>query len=78
MNIWSTFAKTGDPNVAELPQWQAFTAEGEDYMELGPTLSAGSKLQMSQMRLVEQAWAARRAATRQAWLGIKWRSTGFT
>ncbi len=35
-------------------------------MELGPRISAGSKLRMSQMRLVEQAWAARRAAARQA------------
>ena len=66
MTIWTTFAKTGDPNVAELPQWQAFTVEGEGYMELGPRLSAGSKLRMSQMRLVEQAWAARRAAAGQA------------
>jgi para-nitrobenzyl esterase len=62
MNIWSTFARTGNPNVADLPHWPAFTAEGEDYMELGPTLSAGNKLRMPQMRLVEQAWAARRAA----------------
>ncbi len=62
MNIWSTFARTGNPNVADLPHWPAFTAEGEDYMELGSTLSAGNRLRMPQMRLVEQAWAARRAA----------------
>ena len=62
MNIWSTFARTGNPNVADLPHWPAFTAKGEDYMELGSTLSAGNRLRMPQMRLVEQAWAARRSA----------------
>ncbi len=62
MNVWATFAKTGNPNTADLPPWPAFTAENEQYMELGPDLRNGSKLRMAQMRLVEQAWAARRSA----------------
>ena len=62
MNIWTTFAKTGNPNIADLPPWPAFTAENEQYMELGPVLRNGSKLRMAQIQLVEQAWAARRSA----------------
>ena len=62
MNIWTTFAKTGNPNIADLPPWPAFTAENEQYMELGPDLRNSSKLRMAQIQLVEQAWAARRSA----------------
>jgi para-nitrobenzyl esterase len=62
MNVWTAFAKTGNPNVAELPRWRAFTATNENYMEFGDKLQTGSKLRMAQMRAIEQAWAIRRAA----------------
>ena len=34
-SYWTNFAKTGDPNGGGLPQWRAFTAGSEAYMEFG-------------------------------------------
>ena len=38
---WTNFAKTGDPNGAELPLWPVFTGEGETTMYLGQTSAVG-------------------------------------
>lgn len=32
---WTNFAKTGDPNGADLPQWQTVTARQTDFLRLG-------------------------------------------
>jgi para-nitrobenzyl esterase len=34
-SYWTNFAKTGDPNGGGLPQWPAFSASTDDYMEFG-------------------------------------------
>ena len=59
---WVRFARTGDPNGGPLPEWPAFTAEDEAYMELGPTLAVGEHLRTSQLELIAKAWDRRRAA----------------
>ena len=59
---WVRFARNGDPNGGSLPEWPAFTAENEAYMELGPTLQGGDHLRMQQIELIAKAWANRRAA----------------
>ena len=59
---WVRFARTGNPNGGSLPEWPAFTAENEAYMELGPTLRIGDQLRIQQLELVEKAWAIRRAS----------------
>jgi para-nitrobenzyl esterase len=40
---WTNFAKTGDPNGANLPKWPRFDAKAREYMELTNTGAAPSK-----------------------------------
>ena len=61
-DYWVRFARTGNPNGGNVPEWPTFTAENEAYMELGPTIRAGNHLRIPQMELVARAWAERRAA----------------
>ena len=61
-NIWTQFAKTGSPNGEGLPEWPAYTAATEAYMELGVDTGAKSGLRLEQMALIETAWAERRGA----------------
>ena len=60
---WVRFARTGNPNGGSLPDWPAFTAENEAYMELGAHLKAGDNLEMPRVDLIGKAWAKRRQAT---------------
>jgi para-nitrobenzyl esterase len=39
MAYWTNFAATGDPNGEGVPQWAAFTSDGDQYQELGETIS---------------------------------------
>ncbi|MBN1655730.1 MAG: carboxylesterase family protein [Deltaproteobacteria bacterium] len=39
MNLWSQFAKTGEPDVEGLPDWPDYTAENDTYLEIGDTLT---------------------------------------
>ena len=61
-DIWTQFAKTGDPNGERLPEWPAFTSDNEAYLELGADTAAKTHLRMDEIALVERAWTARRAA----------------
>ena len=58
--VWTHFAKTGNPNGEGLPEWAAYTAENEAYMELGTDTGPKTGLRPEQMALIEDAWAARR------------------
>ncbi len=59
---WVRFAATGNPNGGELPEWPAFTAENEAYLELGATIRTGDHLRIPDIALIERAWAERRRA----------------
>lgn len=59
---WVRFAATGNPNGGELPEWPAFTAENEAYLELGPTIRTNDHLRVPDIALIEQAWSERRRA----------------
>ena len=61
-SIWTQFAKTGNPNAEGLPEWPAFTAANEAYMELGVDTGSKTHLRMEQLAVIEKAWAERRAA----------------
>ena len=61
-SIWTQFAKTGKPNAEGLPEWPAFTAANEAYMELGVDTGSKTHLRMEQLAVIETAWAERRAA----------------
>jgi para-nitrobenzyl esterase len=39
MKIWGQFARTGNPSVAGLIEWPPYTAEGDQYLELGEQLT---------------------------------------
>jgi para-nitrobenzyl esterase len=36
-DYWVNFAKTGDPNGADLPRWPRFDAENQTLLAIGPT-----------------------------------------
>ena len=61
-DIWVRFAKTGNPNGGDLPEWPAFTSENEAYMELGETIAAGSHPRTQQVDLIDRAYTERRAS----------------
>ena len=60
--IWTQFAKTGNPNGQNLPQWDAYSVDNEFYMELGLDTGQKSQLRLGEMALIERAWSDRRAA----------------
>ena len=61
---WVQFAKTGDPNVKGLPQWPAYDAAGDQYLELGDKVQAGHGLYREACDLLEHVVAQRRAGQR--------------
>ncbi|HMI89926.1 MAG TPA: carboxylesterase family protein [Polyangiales bacterium] len=42
MRIWTQFAKTGNPSVAGLVDWPAYTQASDQYLEIGPALTVKS------------------------------------
>jgi len=63
--VWTQFARTGNPNGEGLPEWQAYTAENEAYMEFGADTGARrGGLRAAKMELFERAWALQRENAR--------------
>ena len=48
-SAWLRFAATGDPNGVDLPEWTAFTAANEAYMEFGDRVTVGSRLRVEEI-----------------------------
>ncbi len=42
MGLWTSFAKTGKPEVKEVPEWPAYTVKTDRYLYLGETLEIKS------------------------------------
>lgn len=59
--IWTQFARTGDPNGPGLPSWAPYSADTEAYMELGLETGQKSELRIARMEMIEKAWAQRRS-----------------
>ena len=60
-SIWTQFAKTGNPNGPDLPEWQSYTSDNEAYVELGVNTGPASELRIAKMDLIENAWQLRRS-----------------
>jgi len=58
---WVNFAKTGDPNGDGLPEWPAYNAEEEAFMEFGDTIRPGNHLLEKRCDFFERYNAARRS-----------------
>ena len=52
-DYWVNFAKTGDPNGAGLPKWEAYNQDTEPYMELGDIRRPGNHLLKKELDYLE-------------------------
>jgi para-nitrobenzyl esterase len=59
-DAWISFARTGNPNHARLPKWQAFTAEDETTMVFDTQCEVRRNQDIETRKIMEQA--AQRAA----------------
>jgi para-nitrobenzyl esterase len=64
MDIWTNFAKTGDPSVAGVLDWPAFDADEPKYMVLGPRIYLTEPLRTEKIRLIRDAYEERRSGER--------------
>lgn len=58
MDFWVNFARSGDPNAAELPNWPSYDSNTESYLELGDTIQPGSQLRHAALDTLELAGAS--------------------
>ncbi|XP_033727512.1 carboxylesterase 1D-like [Pecten maximus] len=54
VTYWTNFAKTGNPNGDGLVQWEAFTSNGRDYLELNDKAVPGQNLYEKRMKFLLQ------------------------
>lgn len=54
-DYWVNFARTGDPNDKQLPEWIPYTEKFGDFMELGDVPEAGTHLLKVQLDFLEAA-----------------------
>jgi para-nitrobenzyl esterase len=59
-SYWVNFATTGNPNGKGLPNWAAYDAGNEPYVELGTPIQARRQLLKVQLDFLDQAREARR------------------
>ncbi|WP_395624089.1 carboxylesterase/lipase family protein [Sphingomonas daechungensis] len=57
---WTNFAKTGDPNGANLPRWPKFDRQDAWVMQLGPMLQASVVADQPRLRRIDQVYGAAR------------------
>lgn len=57
MTYWTNFAKTGDPNGGDLPQWPVYkTNAPHPYLEIGRDLKVKSGLEVELYGLISKTW----------------------
>jgi para-nitrobenzyl esterase len=58
-NYWTNFAKTGNPNGADLPQWPATTAAAPETLVIDDRTRAVAGYRKAQLAIVYAAWSKR-------------------
>jgi para-nitrobenzyl esterase len=61
MSYWINFAKTGNPNGPELPDWPAFERQSKKAMILDETPEAGTLPDVNKLRAFDAYWTTVRA-----------------
>jgi para-nitrobenzyl esterase len=56
---WINFAVTGDPNGEGLPEWPAYDAWSDNYLELGDSIRAGGHLLTDELAFLDRVRNAR-------------------
>ncbi len=56
---WVQFAKTGDPNVPDLPNWPGYVVATGSYLDLGETIHASRSLDPEAFNLIDQLYRSR-------------------
>ena len=56
-SYWVNFIVSGDPNGKGLPEWPAYNADTEPYLELGATIKTGRHLLKRELDFLERALA---------------------
>jgi len=60
MNAWVQFIRTGDPNVAGLPQWPRYATASDQHMDFGDEIRVGSGLHAPSLDAFDRAFAKMR------------------
>lgn len=50
---WTTFARSGGPNTADLPEWRPYTRREEPAMELGDNIRLVNHVRGEKLDLLE-------------------------
>lgn len=53
LRAWLAFAKTGDPNNADIPNWDCFDPLQDNFLEFGDTVQAASRWRESQLAFLD-------------------------
>lgn len=51
---WTNFAKTGNPNGENVPDWPAYDADGDSWMELGREIKPINNLRSRKLDIIEE------------------------
>jgi para-nitrobenzyl esterase len=54
---WVRFATTGDPNGGGLPTWPLYDSDGEEFLEFGNTVAAGSGVRSGYCEIFDELQA---------------------
>jgi para-nitrobenzyl esterase len=61
---YARFVKTGNPNGSDLPQWPAFKASDESYLEFGDTIVVKNDLHKARLDALDKIYKEKRAKSK--------------
>lgn len=60
MDVWSNFAKTGNPSVPGIIDWPAYAEDRGEYVVLGPKIEKGVSIRDEKIQLIRKAYEHQR------------------